>query len=402
MKNLNKNLSLLIIGILFSMGLMAQNRPIDDLKKTDRFGFTTMFYYTYQNWLEGSQKTKGALKFDSFRIWAQTDVNKKFFGAVQFRIYEGWQTPLYLYIGYNANDKNILQIGQTWVPFGFDYQPYDDWGNLAYYVGLQDDYDYGITWNGKYGLLDVYAGFFKNQQLSSSSSMRYDADIYSGHVNNGDVILVPKENQEVNQVNLRLAVMPSGNNWSTEFGISGMLGEIYNQTTDRNGSRVAAALHAGVDADIFHYNIQGTWYQYKQELPDLMSSSEHNFINVSSWNFAYEIPTEANILTTSLAVDIIDEKLTVFADYSYLWGGSSESASQLFTFGARSLWESFEVFAHAMYGENDPQLSGNASGYGRNNHTYDLRVDIRLFYKLTIVSEKTVERYKQKLAEDRE
>lgn len=402
MKMLNKTLLLIFISSMISMGLKAQNRPIDELNKTDRFGFTTMFYYTYQNWVEGNEKTKGSFKFDSFRIWAQTDVNKKFFGAVQYRIYEGWQTPQYLYMGYNLNDNNTFKIGQTWVPFGFDYQPYDDWGNFAFYVGLQDDYDYGITWNGRYGFLDISAGFFKNQQLSSSSPQRYDADIYSGNVNDGDVILVAKHNQEVNQLNLRIAAKPTGNNWEAEFGVSGMIGEIYNETSDENGSRIAAALHAGIDAGFFHYNIQGTWYQYSQALVDSLPSSYHDFINVSSWNFAYEIPTEANILTTSLAFDIIGEKLTTFADYSYLWGGSTETPSQLLTFGARSLWDSFEVFAQASYGVNDPQLSGNSSGYGRDSNTYDLRVDVRLFYKLKIVSEETVERYKKKLAKEKE
>ena len=115
-------------------------------------------------------------------------------------------------------------------------------------------------------------------------------------------------------------------------------------------------------------------------------------------NFAYEIPTEANILTTSLAFDIIGEKLTVFADYSYLWGGTTQAVSQLFTFGGRTIWNSFEVFAEASYGMNDPQLSGNSSGYGRNANTYDLRVDVRFYYKLKILSEETVERYKKKLS----
>ncbi|NPD45134.1 MULTISPECIES: hypothetical protein [unclassified Lentimicrobium] len=52
-----------------------------------------------------------------------------------------------------------------------------------------------------------------------------------------------------------------------------------------------------------------------------------------------------------------------------------------------------------MYGENDPQLSGNSTGYGRDAHTYDFRFDVRLFYKLNIVSEKNVEALKKKLSE---
>ncbi|NPD45133.1 MULTISPECIES: hypothetical protein [unclassified Lentimicrobium] len=280
MKKLFRLLFLFILVSASIVKIQAQNRPIDELKRTDRFGVTTMFYYTYQNWTPGSNSTKGSFKFDSFRVWAQTNVNKKFFAAVQYRFYEGWQTPLFLYMGYNINEKNTLQIGQTWVPFGFNYQPYDDWGNLAYYVGLQDDYDYGITWNGKHGILNFHLGFFKNQQLSSSSSHRYDTDIYSGGINDGDIILVPKHNQEVNQLNARLAIKLSGSNWSSEFGISGMTGQIYNQTMDDNGTRWAAAVHAGIDFGRFHYNIQGTSYHYDQLIADSMPSCAKDFINV--------------------------------------------------------------------------------------------------------------------------
>lgn len=398
MKNLNKFLLLLFVGLLFSTALKAQHRPVDVMKRTDRFGLTGMFYYTYRNWTEGSQKTKGSIRFDSFRIWAQTDVDKKFFGAVQYRFYEGWQTPTHIYVGFHINEQNTLQLGQTWVPFGIGYQPFDDWGNITYYVGLQDDYDYGIVWSGNYGMFALHAAFFKNQQLSSSSSYRYDTDIYSGDVSGDNLFSVTKKNQEVNQVNLRFEVNPSGNNWRLGVGISGMAGEIYNETTDLNGNRLAAALHAGIDVKFFHFNAQGTWYNYTQALPDTATQDMKDFINVSSWAFAYEIPTSANIFTTSAAFDIIGEKLTIHGNYSYLWGGTSQAESQLFTFGLRTLWESFEIFAETYYGVNDPQLSGNASGYGRNANSYDLRVDVRFFYKLNIVNEGTIEKLKKKLS----
>jgi hypothetical protein len=49
------------------------------------------------------------------------------------------------------------------------------------------------------------------------------------------------------------------------------------------------------------------------------------------------------------------------------------------------LWKSFEAFLELYNGINDQQLSGNASGYGRDAGTNDLRVDLHLYYKLSIV-----------------
>ena len=397
MKRLSKLLLFSIIILLFSAPLKAQQRPIDMLNTTDYFGITTMFFYTYRNWITGDNATKGSLRFDSFRIWAQTNVDKRLFAAVQYRFYEGWQTPTHLYVGFNINKRNTIQLGQTWVPFGYGYQPFDDWGNIAFYVGLQDDYDYGINWTGNYGIFHINAAFFKNQQLSSSSPFRYDTDIFSGDVSGDYLITATKKNEEINQFNLRFEVNPSGEKWNMKAGLSGMYGQIYNMTTDQKGDRFAAALHFGLTLGNFQLNAQQTWYRYTQALPDSATQDMHDFINVSSWAFAYEIPSETNIFTTSANYDIIGDKLTVYGNYSYLWGGKAQAASQLFTFGVRTLWDTFEVFAETYYGVNDPQLSGNTTGYGRNANSYDFRVDVRFFYKLKIVSEKSIEWLKKQL-----
>ena len=397
MKNLNKFVILVFIGILFSVKINAQERPIDMLNNTDYFGLTTMFYYDYRNWVTGDNATNGRLRFDSFRIWAQTDVDSRFFGAVQYRFYEGWDMATHLYVGFNINEKNRLKLGHTSVPFGYGYQPFDDWGNIAFYVGLQDDYDYGFTWAGTYGIFRIDAGFFKNQQFSSSNPGRYDADIFSGDVGSDYLITVAKKNEEVNQFNGRFEVRPSGKNWNMRAGVSGMYGQLYNMTTDDKGDRIAAAVYLGLTWKNLHFNAQETWYKYTQALPDSATQDMRNFINVSSWNFAYEIPTETNIFTTSAAYDIIGEKLTIHANYSYLWGGTAQTSSQLLTAGIRTIWNSFEVYAETRYGVNDPQLSGRASGYGRDAGSYDFRVDVRVYYKLRIVSDSSIEWLKKKL-----
>jgi hypothetical protein len=399
MKKLTKIILVFLIGLLITTSLKAQKRPIDRNNKTDYFGITTMFLYSYRDWVAGDKAEKGSLRFDSFRIWAQTDIDKKIFAAVQFRFYEGWQTPTHLYIGYHINDNNTLQLGHTWVPFGIGYQPFDDWGNIAFYVGLQDDYDYGITWEANHGILKFHAGFFKNQQLSSSSTYRYDTDIFSGGLNDDYLISMEKNNEEVNQLNLRLELSPSINNIKMDFGLSGMAGQIYSKSQDENGTRYAAALHAAVNINKFHFNAQQTWYNYTQILADSATQDQLDFINVSSWGFAYEIPVSADIFSASAAYDIIGDKLSIHANYSYLWGGTSQASSQLITAGVRTIWDTFEVFAEVYHGINDPQLSGISSGYGRNFSSSDLRIDVRFFYKIKVISDKSIALLKKKLSE---
>jgi hypothetical protein len=337
----------------------------------------------YKDWSKTSVKSRGEFQFDSFRLWAQTEITDDFFASTQYRFYDGWRTIHHLFVGYTF-DNSVFKIGQTWVPFGIDWQTFDDWGNIAYYVGLQDDYDLGFTWSPKYGNLSLDFGLFKNQQLSSDSPERYDTDIYSGDVGDGDIIT--KQNSETNQINFRAdyGIPISMLTWS--IGASVLYGQLYNSSIDELGSRLAYELHTEIRHNIFRFNLQGTFYDYQQKLPDGSTIDDYNFINVSSWNFAYEIPSKANIISSSAAVDIIGERLTAHVNYSYLWGGTSDADSYILTAGLSTFWKSFDAFLEVYHGKNDPQLSGNTSGYGRNGNSFDTRVDLRLYYKLDILS----------------
>jgi len=387
-----------ILSILISTGIFAEEKEkkSDKIEQTDHFGFTAMGYYNYANWISG--KNKASIKFESFRIWAQTNLSSKLYAKIQYRFYEGWRTPTYFLIGWNINKHNTLRFGQTWAPFGFRYQPFDDWGNLAYYIGLQDDSDMGITWEGNYGIFTFHAGFFKNQQLSSSSPMRYDADIFSGDTSPDYLFPVAKHNKEVNQFNGRIQINPTGDNWSFVAGISGMWGQIYNKDTDEYGNRLAAAVHLGFDISKFHINFQGTWYDYTQKLPDTATADMYNFLNVSSWNFAYEIPSKAGIYTASADFDVIGDKLSIYANYSLVTGGTTEANSQLITAGISTVWRLFQVYGEVHNGINDPQLSGNATGYGRDAGSYDIGFQIRCYYTMSILNEKTIKTIRDKLS----
>ncbi len=380
---------ILVLTLLLASQAFAQNRPTDELSKEDRLGVTTMFNWRYKNWQSTDERRGGEFNFDHFRVWAQTDMEDKWSAAVQYRFYEGWRTPHHLYIAYHST-HGTLQVGQTWVPFGIDWQPFDDWGNIVYYVGLQDDYDYGITWNHTYDKVTIHLGFFKNQQLSSGSRERYDTDIFSGDVGDDDIISKQKANEETNQVNIRAEYEFDIGEGSLEVGGSALYGQLYNIDTDRFGDRTAFEAHACLSQEKFRANIQGTFYDYNQKLPADADPHDKDFINVASWNFAYEIPSKANILSASGAVDLVGEKLTAHLNYSMLTGGTSESKSHLLTGGLSSFWNALDFFLEAYYGINDPQLSGDASGYGRDVDSRDVGVQLRIYYRLSMLKKSTV------------
>jgi len=141
------------------------------------------------------------------------------------------------------------------------------------------------------------------------------------------------------------------------------------------------------DAGIIHANLQGTFYDYQQKLPGHATANDLAFLNVSSWAFAYEIPTKANMISASFAVDLIGERLTAHVNYSDLSGGTTEADSWITSAGLRSFGKRMDLFLEVYYGRNDPQLSGAASGYGRNANVTDMRIDFRVFYHLRIASQ---------------
>ena len=387
-----------IIFVLFNLKLLnAQYRKTGEVNRTDRFGVTVMTYFNYANWLPEKHRVK--YQFDSFRIWAQSDVSKKVFASIQYLFYPGWRTPFYFYLGWHINDKNTIKMGHVWVPFGFEYQTFDDWGCILYYTGFQLDHDEGLGWQGKYGIFSLYAYYFMNQQLSSSSPQRVDTDIFSGDVGPGNLITVAKRNQEKNQFNLMFEAHPSGNGWDITTGISGMAGQIYNQTTKKYGKRFAGAVHFGINIRKFHFTLQGTTYKFTQQLPDSATQDMKDFINISSFNFAYEMASSASVLTTAAAYDIIGERLTTYVNYSFYSGGTTQANSQSLTAGIRTWWRLFRIFADFHYGVNDPLFSGKATGYGRDAGAYDIGFQMRMYIMLSILKEKTVQRFKNKMAE---
>ncbi len=189
---------------------------------------------------------------------------------------------------------------------------------------------------------------------------------------------------------------PSGENWDITTGLSLMAGQLYNQTTEKYGSRFAGALHFGIESKNIHFNVQETIYKFTQQLPDTATQDMKDFLNVSSWNFAYEMPSSASIFTTAAAYDIIGQKLTSYLSYSYVSGGTTQAVSQLLVGGVSTIWRLFQIYGEVHYGVNDPQLSGNATGYGRNDNVSDIGFQIRVYYTMAIVNKSIIERIKNK------
>ncbi len=81
-----------------SQEVFEEGRPEDVLKPEELVGFTGMVRYTYRDWSEQSRDNLGDFEFDSFRLQAQTTLEDRYYGSVQYRFYDGWQALHHLWI----------------------------------------------------------------------------------------------------------------------------------------------------------------------------------------------------------------------------------------------------------------------------------------------------------------
>lgn len=203
-----------------------------------KVGGALRYNYRYMDWEDEdyarlNKAQKGELLLDTYRF----NVDGSFDGidlSLEYRIYSGYHMLHHGYLGYDFSDNVSMQLGVHQVPFGIQKYASHNWFfSLAYYLGLEDDYDAGIKFiydNGE-GLnlkLAYYKSDEGNYTGSSDNSSRYSYDLvdetYFGMQSN---------NREAGQFNGRLTYTFSGEDWNVEVGASGQYGMLFNEALDR-------------------------------------------------------------------------------------------------------------------------------------------------------------------------
>ena len=257
-------------------------------KPAIKIGGALRVNYGVQDWSETNKDKGGDFAFDTFRFNIDGSIGDMILSA-EYRFYPEYDfnTIHHGYIGYNFTDDLQGQIGVQQVPFGLQpYASHNFWFSGAYYVGLEDDYDMGIKLLYTPGPLSVSAAFYKNGELGDAS----DADRYSVDVNSSAA-----GNEESNQGNLRVAYLfEHGENATSEIGVSGQYGGIYNTTTGNMGDQWAGAVHLNGNYGPFNLQLEYVSYQYNVENP-AGSDSDSDIINLGAYSYTWSAPTDADI-----------------------------------------------------------------------------------------------------------
>lgn len=240
-----------------------------------------------KNW-EGEDDNRnrgGDLAFDTWRIDVDGRRDRLFF-SLQYRFYAGYHMLQHGYVGYEITPASELLVGVHQVPFGnLPYASHNWFFSIPYYVGLEDDYDAGLKYRGRWGNWNLALAFYKNSEGSysgdSPQSARYSYDVVG-------------DQEELNQGNVRLAYHFG----DTEVGASAQYGGLYNMETDAFGRRRAAALHLRGDYGRFHLKAESIYMDYD---PARTPGLNPQTVTMGAYDFPYEVAAEGGLHVLGLS-----------------------------------------------------------------------------------------------------
>lgn len=269
-----------------------------------RFGGAVRFQYGYEDYAARTANARrgGDLSFDTFAIEVEGRQGDLVF-ASEYRFYSYMDTIRYAWIGYDFTPRDRLQLGVTPVPFGImPVSSHNFFFSSNYYIGLEDDYDFGVLWRRQGERLVLDAGFYKNDEQgdisgdADSRSDRYSYDIVGSRPAGEGTFEPPATALEEHNTGLLRGAytIPLADESSLEIGLSAQAGDVTDIQGRAAGQRQAFAVHGVFDHGPWRLQAQVTDYEF-----DLDSGRER--IAVAAYSAYDTIPAEARSYILNLA-----------------------------------------------------------------------------------------------------
>lgn len=260
-------------------------------------------------------------EIDTIRLEADLTGDGPFLFSGEYRYYpyrnqRDTHFPHHLYAGYRFGEDARITAGIQQVPFGVTpFASNSYFFTIAYYVGLEDDYDLGVKYEDGAGPWSWAAAYYIADEGdyfgASQDSARYSYDV---------VASADSANGEEDQFNLRLARSVDVFGWDAEIGASVQYGRIPNAITRRSGDHVAAAAHLAATRGPWGLKAETIWYDYQLEQPP---GADSDIVVMGAYDFPYDVAARGMIhsLAVSYRWDVNAgwlESVTLYNDYSIL------------------------------------------------------------------------------------
>jgi len=363
--------------------LKEDKKAISSLKPKIKVGGAVRFQYSYEDYNDANKDRGGDFDFDTFRLDVNGSIGDVTLSA-QYRWYQYMNVVHHAYVGYQFSDNWEGQVGITQVPFGnLNYNSNNFFFSSGYYAGIEDDYDSGLSFIGKYDKHDIRVAYFLNDEkggvdgYSGDTTHRYSYDVVGIRDFDGGEGIYDAPSQQIgesNTLNLRYSYNFFSN---TEVGVSLLVGDLEGGSgVGSVGDHTAYAFHVKSKID----NI-GIMFQYSDYEYDLDNGSD--FVAVGAWAFYDSIPAEASLYNLNLSYDKAVSfgpitNLTFYNDYNLVTdkSGGIKDTTMNVTGVAISAGG---VYAYIDYivAQNQPFIGGTLAG---NSDDWNKRLNINIGY----------------------
>ena len=340
-------------------------KKISSLTPDIKIGGAVRVNYNYSD----SNKDRGGdFDFSLFRLDLNGTIGDIRLSA-EYRWYTYMDVVHHAYAAYQFNENWEGQIGVTKVPFGnLDYNSNSFFFSDAFYAGLEDDYDAGLKFIGKFDNHDIRVAYFLNDEAGGSgTNARYSFDVVglTDLDENGAIIdpfAAPTVGlSESNTINLRYTYTFDNDVVKTEVGGSFLTGELEG-ATDSLGDRTAYAVHLKSNMNNFTLMLQYTDYDYDLDNGD-------DFVTVGAYAYNDSMPTSATIYNINLAYSYdVDfgafDNLTFYNDYTVMTdkSGNFKEDTQMNVFGVGVTAGPIFGWVDYVAGTNQPFNNGTLVG----------------------------------------
>ena len=291
----------------------------------------------------------GDVDIEIFRLNADLDY-QNIISRIEYRWYDSYSMIHTAWLGYNLGDSGTVKAGIVRVPFGpTAYGVSTSWFfDQHFYVGLADDPDVGITWNGTFDKLSLDLGFFLMSEPQtfggSLNSSRYGYDVvkWEEHADaEGNVEWGAGENgyDEQLQFNLRTIYTLAD---VADVGVSlqyGML-KATNVGDDDSGSHYALSAH--MKNSVADFTLYSQFSYYAHNIAEETPWGTGDLIPMGAYDFAWPIASNGLIPALSLRYGGINtdsiswiDSVTPYVEWSTILKTVDDyNSSTLITIGA--------------------------------------------------------------------
>ena len=323
----------------------------------------------FQDWQQDNNANQRGFYFDQFRLSVTGEHGISNESKLTFSAQARWwsyQFALHhMWFGLEIDENHEIRYGITQSPFGaMPSISSSFWYSLNYYLGLEADHDAGLHYIFNKNGFDLQFAFYRNEEYNDpTATNRWAPDL----ITSGD-----QQNFERNQFNLRVAyTLDHGSDNSTEFGLSGEIGQIKNQLVDDDGDRWAAAFHYVGYYNNWNFYAQGTRYEFNVNNP---TGVDDNTVLMGFFSDQRLVAAKATTFVGGVRRlwDIdwwLFDKFNAYIEYSHVWKDENTfSDSKLFNPGAVLqagpfyLWFDFMAAQNAWWFNDSQANSGLGAG----------------------------------------